>query len=93
MARMVVDKWAVAALRRQVNWQGCDEEGCPVLLVQAARICNDCQSAEQAQQAADAIISQARSTRLHARMLHAPSFARQPAVPLVCPLASSMALA
>ena len=57
----------MAVVASQVNWQGCDEEGCPVLLVQAARICNECQSAEQAQQAADAIISQARQ-RLHACM-------------------------
>lgn len=42
----------------QMQWQGGDAEGAPVLLVHLARLCNDCASAEQAQLAADALISQ-----------------------------------
>ena len=41
-----------------MQWQGSDAEGTPVLLVHLARLCNDCASAEQAQLAADALISQ-----------------------------------
>ena len=43
----------------QIQWHGSDEEGHPILLVHVARMCDDCQSAEHAQQAADAVISQA----------------------------------
>lgn len=45
----------------QIQWHGSDEEGHPILLVHLARMCDDCQSAEHAQQAADAVISQASS--------------------------------
>ena len=48
----------------QMQWQGSDAEGTPVLLVHLARLCNDCASAEQAQLAADALISQASRRRL-----------------------------
>jgi hypothetical protein len=47
----------------QIQWQGNDAEGHPVLLVHLARLCNDCQGQEQAQEAADAIISQVGSAR------------------------------
>lgn len=48
----------------QIQWHGSDEEGHPILLVHLARMCDDCQSAEHAQQAADAVISQASSERI-----------------------------
>ncbi|CAL8462219.1 g1750 [Coccomyxa elongata] len=43
---------------QHIQWHGSDEEGHPILLVHLARMCDDCQSAEHAQQAADAVISQ-----------------------------------
>jgi len=42
----------------QMRWQGQDEEGHPLFIVHIGRLCNECQSHELAQQAADAIISQ-----------------------------------
>ncbi|KAK9906365.1 hypothetical protein WJX75_000628 [Coccomyxa subellipsoidea] len=41
-----------------IQWHGSDEEGHPILLLHLATMCNECQSAEHAQQAADAVISQ-----------------------------------
>ncbi len=58
-------KAALAPVLMQVYWHGNNKEGHPVLLVHLARLCNVCQSHEQAQQAADAVISQA---------CHAPSY-------------------
>ena len=46
-------------LHAQIQWHGSDEEGHPILLLHLARMCNDCQSTEHAQQAAEAVISQA----------------------------------
>ena len=45
-------------LHLQMSWQGQDEEGRPMLVVHLGRLCNECQSQELAQQAADALISQ-----------------------------------
>ena len=45
-------------LHLQMRWQGQDEEGHPLLVVHIGRLCNECQSHELAQQAADALISQ-----------------------------------
>ena len=42
----------------QIRWQGQDQEGHPLFIVHIGRLCNECQSHELAQQAADAIISQ-----------------------------------
>ena len=47
-----------AGLHLQMSWQGQDEEGHPMLVVHLGRLCNECQSHELAQQAADALISQ-----------------------------------
>ncbi|CAL5227620.1 g10624 [Coccomyxa viridis] len=41
-----------------IRWQGQDQEGHPLLIVHIGRLCNECQSHELAQQAADALISQ-----------------------------------
>lgn len=47
-----------SCLTMQISWQGQDQEGHPLLIVHIGRLCNECQSHELAQQAADAIISQ-----------------------------------
>lgn len=49
----------------QMSWQGQDSEGHPLLVVHIGRMCNECQSHELAQQAADALISEVGACRCY----------------------------